>query len=333
MKKFWMMTCLSLTFVGSAYGCTRANNNRTQEITTGKEDISAANASKVYLTRDISPEALVKLYEALGRKATGKVAVKLSTGEPGGNNYLKPALIGELVKSLNGTIVECNTAYGGGRARTADHLKAAADHGFTAIAPVDIMDAEGESSLPVEGGKHLKEDFVGSHYLDYDFTVVLSHFKGHAMGGFGGAIKNISIGIASSGGKAWIHTAGKTKTDLWNNLPAQDDFLESMAEAAKAVADHCGEKILYISVMNNLSVDCDCDAHPAAPRMGDIGILASLDPVALDKACVDLVYDSPDEGRVHLIERIESRHGTHTLDYGAQIGLGNLNYELIDLDD
>lgn len=333
MKKFWMMTCLSLTFVGSAYGCTRTNNNRTQETTTGEEEISAANTSKVYLTRDISPEALVKLYEALGREATGKVAVKLSTGEPGGNNYLKPALIGELVKSLNGTIVECNTAYGGGRARTADHLKAAADHGFTAIAPVDIMDAEGEVSLPVEGGKHLKEDFVGSHYLDYDFTVVLSHFKGHAMGGFGGAIKNISIGIASAGGKAWIHTAGKTKTDLWNNLPAQDDFLESMAEAAKAVADHCGEKILYINVMNNLSVDCDCDAHPAAPQMGDIGILASLDPVALDKACVDLVYNSPDEGRVHLIERIESRHGTHTLDYGAQIGLGNLNYELIDLDD
>lgn len=285
----------------------------------------------VWFTRTISPEALVRIYEVLGREAVGKVAVKLSTGEPGGDNYLKPALIGNLVKRVDGTIVECNTAYGGGRAATADHLKAAADHGFTAIAPVDIMDAEGEVALPVRGGKHLKEDFVGSHFPDYDFTVVLSHFKGHAMGGFGGAVKNISIGIASSSGKAWIHTAGKTKSDLWNNLPPQDDFLESMAEAALAVADHCGENILYINVMNNLSVDCDCDAHPEPPRMGDIGILASLDPVALDKACVDLVYASPDEGKVHLIERMESRHGIHTLEHGAQIGLGSLDYELVEL--
>ena len=236
------------------------------------------------------------------------------------------------MRKLDGTIVECNTAYGGGRASTADHLKAAEAHGFTAIAPVDIMDAEGETALPVSGGRHLKEDFVGSHLTDYDFVVVLSHFKGHAMGGFGGAVKNISIGIASSAGKAWIHTAGKSKTDLWNNLPPQDDFLESMAEAAKAVADHCGERILYINVMNNLSVDCDCDAHPAAPEMGDIGILASTDPVALDKACVDLVYASDDPGKVHLIERIESRHGTHTLDHAAAIGLGNPDYELIDID-
>ena len=235
---------------------------------------------------------------------------------------------------MKGTIVECNTAYGGGRARTADHLKAAADHGFTAIAAVDIMDAEGETALPVEGGRHLAEDYVGKNFLNYDFTIVLSHFKGHAMGGFGGAIKNISIGIASSAGKAWIHSAGKTKNaaEMWSALPPQDDFLESMAEAAKAVADHCGERILYINVMNNLSVDCDCDAHPAAPEMGDIGILASTDPVALDKACVDLVYASDDPGKVHLIERIESRHGTHTLDHAAAIGLGNPDYELIDID-
>lgn len=286
----------------------------------------------VYMTRDISPAGLDAVYEALGRKAEGKVAVKISTGEPGGSHYLKPALIGGLVQKIGGTIVECNTAYGGGRAATADHLKAAEEHGFTAIAPVDIMDAEGEIALPVIGGQHLKEDFVGSHFPAYDFTVVLSHFKGHAMGGFGGALKNISIGIASSAGKAWVHTAGKTKTDLWNNLPEQDAFLESMAEAAKAVADHCGDRILYINVMNNLSVDCDCDAHPAAPQMGDIGIFASLDPVALDQACVDQVYASDDPGKVHLIERMESRHGIRTVEHAAAIGLGSREYTLIDLD-
>lgn len=287
---------------------------------------------EVYMTRDISPAGLNAVYEALGREAKGKVAVKISTGEPGGNNFLKPALIGDFVRKIGGTIVECNTAYGGGRAATADHLKAAEEHGFTAIAPVDIMDAEGEIALPVVGGKHLKEDFVGSHFPAYDFTVILSHFKGHAMGGFGGALKNMSIGIASSAGKAWIHTAGKTRTDLWNNLPEQDAFLESMAEAAKAVADHCGERILYINVMNNLSVDCDCDAHPAAPQMGDIGIFASLDPVALDQACVDQVYASEDPGKVHLIERMESRHGIHTVEHAAAIGLGSREYTLVDLD-
>ena len=291
--------------------------------------------AKVYMTRNISPAGLKAVYEALGRKAVGKkVAVKLSTGEPGGHNFLQPALIGEFVRSIDGTIVECNTAYGGGRAATADHLKAAADHGFTAIAPVDIMDAEGEVRLPVEGGRHLDCDIVGSHFPEYDFTVVLSHFKGHAMGGFGGAIKNISIGIASSAGKAWIHSAGKTTdvSKVWGDLPPQDDFLESMAEAAKAIVDHCGDRILYISVMNNLSVDCDCDAHPEPPRMGDIGILASLDPVALDKACVDLVYASPDEGKVHLIERMESRHGIHTLEHAEALGIGSQQYELVDLD-
>ena len=324
MKRIWMTTFLSLTLcAGPCGGRARANDNPPQEKT--------ANP-KVYLTRTITPEALVRIYEALGREATGRVAVKLSTGEPGGHHFLQPALVAPLVHKVGGTIVECNTAYGGGRARTADHLKAAADHGFTAIAAVDIMDAEGETALPVEGGRHLAEDYVGKNFLNYDFTVVLSHFKGHAMGGFGGAIKNISIGIASSAGKAWIHSAGKTKNaaEMWSALPPQDDFLESMAEAAKAVADHCGERILYINVMNNLSVDCD--AHPAAPEMGDIGILASTDPVALDKACVDLVYASDDPGKVHLIERIESRHGTHTLDHAAAIGLGNPDYELIDID-
>lgn len=290
------------------------------------------NVPKVYMFKEISPENLVKIYEALGREATGKVAVKLSTGEPGGHNFLQPALIKDLVQKVKGTIVECNTAYGGGRADTENHLKAAKDHGFTAIAPVDIMDAEGEVALPVKGGKHLKEDFVGSHYLNYDFTIVLSHFKGHAMGGFGGAIKNISIGIASSAGKAWIHSAEKTKGNPWGNLPPQDDFLESMAEAAKAIVDHCGDKILYISVANNLSVDCDCDSSPEDPKMGDIGILASLDPVALDKACTDLVRASEDHGKIHLIERIDSRNGMHTLEYGEKIGLGSQKYELVKLD-
>ena len=288
----------------------------------------------VYFIEEITPENLVRIYEALGRKAEGRVAVKVSTGEPGGHNFLQPALIADLVHKVGGTIVECNTAYGGGRSDTENHLKAAANHGFTSIADVDIMDADGEVALPVKGGRHLKEDFVGLNYLNYDFTVILSHFKGHAMGGFGGAIKNMSIGIASSKGKAWIHSAGKTKDQnkVWGDLPAQDDFLESMAEAAKAVADHCGDKILYISVANNLSVDCDCDSSPEDPKMGDIGILASLDPVALDKACVDMVRASKDHGKIHLIERIDSRHGMHTLDYGEKIGLGSQEYRLVRLD-
>ena len=288
----------------------------------------------VYFIEEITPENLVRIYEALGRKAEGRVAVKVSTGEPGGHNFLQPTLIADLVHKVGGTIVECNTAYGGGRSDTENHLKAAADHGFTSIADVDIMDADGEVALPVKGGRHLKEDFVGLNYLNYDFTVILSHFKGHAMGGFGGAIKNMSIGIASSKGKAWIHSAGKTKNqnEVWGYLPAQDDFLESMAEAAKAVADHCGDKILYISVANNLSVDCDCDSSPEDPKMGDIGIFASLDPVALDKACVDMVRASKDHGKIHLIERIDSRHGMHTLDYGEKIGLGSQEYRLVRLD-
>lgn len=299
-----------------------------------KKTSDGASKPKVYMYKEISSENLLKIYDMLGRKAEGRVAVKLSTGEPGNNNYLNPDLIKDLVHKVNGTIIECNTAYGGGRADTESHLKAAADHGFTAIANVDIMDADGEVSLPVAGGKHLKEDFVGKNYPDYDFTVVLSHFKGHPMGGFGGAIKNISIGIASSAGKAWIHSAGKTKsqTEVWKNLPPQDDFLESMTEAAKAIIDHCGDKILYISVANNLSVDCDCVAKPEDPKMGDIGILASLDPVALDKACVDMVRASEDHGKIHLIERIDSRNGMHTLDYAEQLGMGSQDYELVVLD-
>ena len=324
MKKVMSMIMAAMTLSFAGTGCVSA-----QDKTSG----SSSELPKVYFIKEITPENLVKVYEALGRKAEGKVAVKLSTGEPGGHNFLQPVLIAPLVKKVNGTIVECNTAYGGGRANTEAHLKAAADHGFTAIAQVDIMDADGEVSLPVKGGKHLKEDFVGKNYLNYDFTVVLSHFKGHAMGGFGGAIKNISIGIASSGGKAWIHSAGTTKDvgKVWGNIPPQDDFLESMTEAAKAITDHCGDKILYISVANNLSVDCDCDSSPEDPKMGDIGILASLDPVALDRACTDLVRSSKDHGKIHLIERIDSRHGMHTLDYAEQLGMGSQKYELVEI--
>lgn len=293
------------------------------------DTVAVTAKPKVYMTRDISSESLVKIYKALGRKASGRVAVKLSTGEPGGNNFLQPALISKLVKEVKGTIVECNTAYGGGRSNTEAHMKAAEDHGFTKIAKVDIMDAEGEVKIPVKGGSHIDYDIVGKNFMNYDFVVVLSHFKGHAMAGFGGAIKNISIGIASANGKRWIHSGG-TSTSNWGH-PTQEQFLETMAEAGKAVADKCGDKILYISVMNNLSVDCDCDAHPAAPQMGDIGILASLDPVALDKACVDLVRNSSDEGNVHLIERIDSRKGMTTLVHAEEIGLGSQEYELVEM--
>lgn len=320
---------LALSSVAMA-ACSSSNEKGEVQTETGKTTTSTAEPAKVYMTHDITPEGLIAVYEALGREAIGKVAVKLSTGEPGGHNYLQPALIKDLVQRVNGTIVECNTAYGGGRSSTAAHLEAANEHGFTAIAQVDIMDSDGEIRLPVEGGRHIDYDIVGSHYADYDFTVVLSHFKGHAMAGFGGAIKNISIGIASANGKRWIHSGGAS-TSSWGN-PSQEDFLETMAEAAKAVADHCGDKILYISVANNLSVDCDCDSSPEDPRMNDIGILASLDPVALDKACTDLVRSSDDHGKIHLIERIDSRQGMHTLDYAEQIGLGTQQYELISLD-
>lgn len=317
----------------AAIGCSSAKSNAEASTETTPATDEAA-LPKVYMFKEINPDNLVRIYEALSREATGKVAVKISTGEPGGHNFLQPALIKDLVSKVNGTIVECNTAYGGKRSTTEDHRKAAEDHGFTAIAPVDIMDADGETRLPVKGGKHLSYDIVGSHYPDYDFTIILSHFKGHAMGGFGGAIKNMSIGIASSNGKAWIHSAGKIANpdSLWQNLPEQDDFLESMAEAAKAIADHCGDKILYISVANNLSVDCDCDSSPEDPKMGDIGILASLDPVALDRACTDLVRSSSDHGKIHLIERIDSRHGMHTLDHAESLGMGSQRYELVNLD-
>lgn len=328
MKKI-LATMLASAMTLSATACGHQPKQAPEENTNKTE----AQLPKVYFIKEINSANLLKIYEALGRKAEGKVAVKLSTGEPGNNNHLDPNLIKDLVQRVNGTIVECNTAYGGGRSNTQSHLKAAADHGFTAIAKVDIMDADGDVALPIKNGKHLKADYVGKHYLDYDFTMVLSHFKGHPMAGFGGALKNISIGIASADGKGYIHSAGRVKSaaKAWNPLPKQDDFLESMAEACQAIINHAGDKILYISVANNLSVDCDCVATPEEVKMKDIGILASLDPVALDRACVGMVRQSDDPDKSHLIERIDSRHGTHILDYAEQLGLGSQQYELVEL--
>jgi uncharacterized Fe-S center protein len=285
------------------------------------------------MTKAITPAALLAVYKALGRALTGRVAVKVSTGEPGGHHFLSPALIKDLVQSLNGTIVECNTAYGGGRADTAAHKRVAKDHGFAGIAPVDIMDEDGEISLPFAKGKNITEDFVGSHFANYDSFLVLSHFKGHQMGGFGGALKNISIGIASSAGKAWIHTAGKSKKFPISDWDlSQNPFLESMAEASGAVVNKLGENIVYINVMNHLSIDCDCNSNPAPPELDDIGILASLDPVALDKACVDQIYASDTRRSASLRERIESRNATHILDHAAALGLGSQKYELVIMD-
>lgn len=287
----------------------------------------------VYFTREITPESLVKIYHKLDKKLKGKIGVKISTGEPGGHNYLKPELIGKLVNELKATIVECNTAYAGRRNTTEAHQQAIEEHGFTKIAEVDIMDGESEMEIPANG-KHLDVDIVGKNLQNYDALVNLAHFKGHAMGGFGGVLKNQSIGVASSAGKTYIHTAGKTRnpSELWDNLPEQNAFLESMAEAAKAVADYMKGNIVYIDVMNNLSVDCDCDSHPEDPCMADIGILASTDPVAVDQACIDKIWSSTDAGRNHFIERVERQNGRHILPYAEQIGLGSRDYELVELD-
>lgn len=279
----------------------------------------------VYFTKDISSDSLIKMYKTLNVQLKDKVAVKLSSGEPGGHNFLQPEMIKDLVHLLNGTIVECNTAYGGRRCTTDQHLKVLDEHGFSAIAPCDIMDSEGDMPLPVSGGKHLKENFVGAHLKNYSSILMLSHFKGHAMGGFGGALKNMSIGIASSHGKSIIHGAG---TPGWTNN--HDAFLESMAEACQSVMAYMGrENIVYINVANRLSVDCDCDNNPEEPKMADIGIFASTDPVAIDQACVDAVYNSPDPGKSALIERMESRHGIHTVETAAALGLGNRDYEIV----
>lgn len=315
-----------------------SEQSETSQVTEGSEIAGdsqetgaiAEGTPTVYMTTDISPEGLMAAYEALGVTMDAEnVAVKLSTGETG-SNYLDPALIQDLVQTVNGTIVECNTAYGGERSNTAMHKQLAEDHGYTAIADVDIMDEEGSMSIPIEGGQQLSEDLVGSHFANYDYYVVLSHFKGHAMAGFGGAIKNISIGIGSSEGKTSIHTAGKGGS-MWS--ADQDSFLESMADAGKGVSDYLNGNIIYINVMNRLSVDCDCDGNPAEPDMHDIGILASTDPVALDQACIDLVYEQENGDGASLVQRIESRNGLHTLEAAETIGLGSRTYSLESVDD
>ncbi len=295
---------------------------------TRQQPEAAQGTPVVYMTQEITPEGLMAVYQALQWEPQGRVAVKLSTGEPPASNYLRPELIAGLVQSLDGTIVECNTAYGGSRAETAMHYQVAEDHGFTAIADFQILDEEGSMTLPVQGGTRLSENYVGAAFDDYDSYLVLSHFKGHSMAGYGGAIKNISIGLGSSEGKAWIHSAGSSRTNPWGG--DQDAFLESMAEAGKSVSDYLGNQIVYINVMNRLSVDCDCDGNPAEPDMHDIGILASTDPVALDQACIDLVY-SAEDGQ-SLVNRIESRNGLHTLEHAQQIGLGSRSYELVSID-
>lgn len=303
------------------------NESNEQQVTEGDE------TSVVYFTSNISSDGLAAVYEKMNWTPSGKVAVKLSTGEPPASNYLRPELIQNLVQSVNGTIVECNTAYGGSRAQTAMHYQVAEDHGFTDIAEFQILDEEGYMSLSVSGGTVLKENFVGKAFDDYESYLVLSHFKGHAMAGFGGAIKNISIGLGSSEGKAWIHSGGTSKTNPWGG--EQDRFLEAMAEAGKSVSDYLGngERIVYINVMNRLSVDCDCDGNPAEPDIHDIGILASTDPVALDQACIDLIYEQKDGDGASLVKRIESRNGLHTLEHAEEIGLGSRTYNLVNIDD
>ena len=296
-----------------------------------------ANAqSKVYYTSEITPESLVKIYKALGVAPTGRVAVKISTGESGNNHYLKPTFIRNLVEEVNGTIVECCTAYGGSRQEVSKHWQTIHEHGFDSIFAVDIMDEFGQMRIPVKDRSHIKYDIVGDHLANYDWMINLAHFKGHAMGGYGGVLKNASIGVASTAGKAYIHSAGYTDdaSDAWNHIENQDGFLESMAAAAQAVHNYMGGHVVYINVMNNMSVDCDCDGTPDEPKLKDMGIMASLDPVALDWACVQMVFShkgKPGDDNAPLIERINSRHGTHTIDWAERIGLGSKNYVIINL--
>ena len=281
--------------------------------------------SNVYFTKTLTSQAVVQLYQALGTALPGKVAVKLHSGEVGNQNFIRPPFLKPVIDLVNGTIVECNTAYEGKRDTTKAHWETMKFHGWTDIAPVDIMDEEGELELSIDGGKKIQKNYVGNHLANYDSMLVLSHFKGHPMGGFGGALKNISIGIASSHGKAYIHGVGVVE-DFWNS--DHDSFLESMADAAKSIVAYFDGKMAFINIMRNMSVDCDCCAVAEDPKIGDIGILASLDPVALDQACLDLVYASDDPGKAHLIERIESRNGIHTVEAAAALGIGSRDYAL-----
>ena len=292
--------------------------------------------AKIYFTKDISEKGLMKVFMALNRDLKGNVAIKISTGEAGGHNFLDPNLIKGLVQKLKGTIVECNTAYPGKRMSSADHWETIKDHGFLDIAKVDIMDEDGEMEIPVHGGEHLhNKNIVGSHLQNYDSMLMLSHFKGHAMGGFGGALKNMSIGVASSKGKAWIHSVGRT-TDpnkMWTLIDDQDGFLESMAEADKAVVDFFKpENMAFINVANKLSIDCDCDSNPKEPEMDDIGIFASIDPVAIDQCLYDTIINSNDKGKASLVARMQEKHAIHTVERASLLGIGSRLYEVIDID-
>lgn len=291
--------------------------------------------TKVYFAKEITSDSLIKIYEKLGISLKGAVAVKLHSGEAGNQNYLKPEFLKGIINKVNGTVVECNTAYNGARNTTSKHEKLMEEHGWSKYYNVDIMDSNGpDKVLEIPNGNVIKKNYVGKNIEKYDSMLVLSHFKGHPMGGFGGALKQLSIGVASSAGKAYIHTAGKT-TDvnkLWENLPTQDNFIEAMADAASSVHNYFNGNIAYINIMKNMSVDCDCCAEAEDPCMKDIGILASLDPVAIDKACLDLVYNSTDPGKNHLIERIETRHGNHIIDASCKLNFGSCEYELINID-
>lgn len=324
-------TSTSAVTAAPAEGSLTTNGNITINLSDLEHYSSDTSAQTVYYTSDISADALVKAYEALDWTPSGKVAVKISTGEPPASNYLRPELIKNLVGEVDGTIVECMTAYGGSRSEAAMAKQVAEDHGYTAIADFDLMDEDGDVSIPVDGGSRLTEALVGSHVNNYGSVIVLSHFKGHAMAGFGGAIKNVAIGMSSKEGKALVHSGGTSTTDIWGG--EQDAFLESLGEATSGVSAHFdnGKNIVYVSVMNRLSVDCDCDGHPAEPDMHDVGILASTDPVALDQACVDLVYAMPDSDSLQ--KRMESRNGIHTLEHAEDIGLGSRTYHLVNIDE
>lgn len=290
--------------------------------------------AKVYFIRDITPENIIEAYEAVGKKLTGKVAVKMHSGEQGNQNYLRPEFVKDVINYVNGTVVECNTAYEGARNSTEKHKKLIEEHEWNKYFPFDLLDEEGpDMELDIPNGKILKKNYVGKDLANYDSLLVLSHFKGHAMGGFGGALKQLSIGCASSAGKTLIHTAGVTndQTKLFANLPEQDRFLEAMADAAASVVDYFKGNAVFVNVMKNISVDCDCDGNASAPCMKDVGILASADPVAVDQACLDLVYNSTDPGKDKLIARIESLHGVHTVEAAADLGVGTREYELIEL--
>ncbi len=290
--------------------------------------------AKVYFIKEITPENIIKAYEMVGKKLTGNVAVKMHSGEKGNKNYLKPEFVKDMINYVNGTVVECNTAYPGARNSTEKHRELIKEHEWEKYFPFDLLDAEGpDMKLDIPNGKVLKENYVGKNLVNYDSLLVLSHFKGHAMGGYGGALKQLSIGCASSAGKTLIHTAGKVsdQNEMFNNLPEQDKFLESMADAASSVVNYFKGNAVYINIMKNISIDCDCDGNASAPCMKDIGILASLDPIAIDQACLDLVYNSKDPGKEKLINRIESLHGVHTIEASEELGFGTREYELINV--